>query len=103
MIEVIVNTTEYGQPYDDVIEASVCGMSEREIETNPYFQFKSNHCSIIRFKTEEEFNKWFKEYYLDLLDYEHWIDIDEEGKTEYVSWERSCDLNLEIVLKVERR
>jgi len=100
MIEVKIIQVEFEEPYNKILEDLSSDLSEEEIENHPYFRFKSNYLSIIRFKTEEEYKIWFKKNYEELLEFEHWVD--ENEKETYICWGRNEYLNLDITLHIVR-
>jgi hemerythrin len=95
MIKVKEQITTYILPYNKQLQNS-------EKENISYFTTYLSNYKKYHFKTEDEFSDWFDNKYSELMEYEHWIDIDENGSTEYVCWDRNEIINCDISISVER-
>ena len=95
MIIVKEQIVAYILPYNEQLQNS-------EKETLSYFTACLSSYNTYDFETEKEFNYWFDKKYSELMKYEHWIDVDENGNTEYVCWDRNETVNCDISISIER-
>ena len=97
MIIVKEQIVAYVLPYNEQLQNSFTD----EINT-PYFGLCAINCDTICFDSENEFSKWFDKKYSELMEYEHWIDIDKNDNLEYVCWDRNESINCDISISVKR-
>lgn len=103
MIELTITHIIYVNEYNEKIEDELKFDNDGNLLNHKnYLDYSSRHIDNLRFDTYEKAEKFFKENYEDLMiNFEHWIQEDENGRIEYVIWERRKDFNMDLDIMFE--
>ena len=98
MIEMIITNIIYKNPFnqqmDDELEFDNDG---NLLNHKNYLDYSSRHVDELRFDNYEEARKFFNETYQNLMDdFKHWIEINDNDKIEFVTFDRCEEFNMDL-------
>ena len=98
MIRMTITNIIYKNPFDEKIENELEFDNEGNLLNHKnYLDYTSKHVDELRFDNYEEARKFFNETYDNLMDdFKHWIEEDENGRIEFVTWDRCEEFNMDL-------